>query len=67
MSVEITLPEVHTPSEWSKLLGVTILDPDGWDRQNFWEDWGRPITREEFQTKASMSTIRIEPGRRPFH
>ncbi len=52
-----TSTELHTPDEWSILLDVFIVDPDGWDRTNFDEDWARPLTRGEFVRKAAMSTI----------
>lgn len=47
------------PAEWAELLGITIMDPDGWDRRNFREDWAKPITQNEFNEKAAMSTIML--------
>ena len=47
------------PNEWEIILGITVLDPDGWDRQNFAEDWGKPLSYDEFWAKAGMSTIRV--------
>lgn len=49
-------PEKRTPDEWQNILGITVLDPDGWDRKNFAVDWAKPLTQAEFQAKADMST-----------
>jgi len=48
--------EERTPDEWIAHTGIRILDPDGWDRSNFAEDWAKPLTLEEFKRKAAMST-----------
>lgn len=48
--------ERRTPDEWCKRCGLTILDPDGWDRRNFAGDWARPLTWAEFRDKAWAST-----------
>lgn len=47
---------LQLPSYWAKQQGITIRDPDGWDRQNFVESWNTPITLEEFHQRASLST-----------
>lgn len=44
------------PYQWETILDIYILDPDGWDRQNFKEDWAKPLTMAEFRRKAMMST-----------
>jgi hypothetical protein len=49
--------ELKSSAQWAEELDVKIVDPDGWDRTNFEEDWHRPISRIEFIQKASMSTI----------
>lgn len=46
------------PEEWEKLLGIEIIDPDGWDRQNLGHDWEIPLTAREFLDKADVSTCR---------
>lgn len=50
--------KVRTSQEWADLLGVEVLDPDGWDRRNFRESWAEPITRAEFGRRAAISTTR---------
>lgn len=45
------------PEEFEKILGVTILDPDGWNRRDP-EDFDRPITIYEFLDKMIPSTVR---------
>ena len=56
--------EQKTPSEWLKdeRFGycILVLDPDGWDRKNFAEDWARPLTEEEMHGKVMMSTIEYD-------
>jgi hypothetical protein len=50
--------EILRPSgQWVLLTGLDILDPDGWDRQNFNQSWTEPISRDEFMRRASESTI----------
>jgi hypothetical protein len=41
---------------WSWLLGITVLDPDGWNRKNFKESWDEKITYTEFMERAMRST-----------
>lgn len=42
--------------EWSNLIGVTILDPDGWNRRDFKSDFGKEISLMDFLNKAARST-----------
>lgn len=37
--------------------GLTIMDPDGWDRKNYDESWAEEITQEEFEKRVAISTI----------
>jgi len=51
-----------TPDEWlqtDEFKHITILDPDGWNRQaEDWDkEWNTPLTKEEFTNKMMMSTI----------
>lgn len=48
-------PEKRTPDEWCRILGVTILDPDGWRQDG--KSWDEPITRPEFMRRMQVSTI----------
>lgn len=50
------------PEEWlqqEKFTGVTLMDPDGWDRQNFEADWAIPISETDMDKKIRMSTVII--------
>lgn len=47
---------------WCELLGVQIMDPDGWDRKNMSESWSECITRDEFIRRVRISTIKSLPG-----
>lgn len=51
---------LHSADEWCALLGVTVLDPDGWDRsgqQAFEASWAEPITEAEFRARVATSTV----------
>jgi hypothetical protein len=52
-------PVLKTSQEWSlDFTNLTILDPDGWDRQNF--DYSfkeEKITKDEFLKRLARSTI----------
>ncbi len=51
---------LRTSEEWSKEdPSVIILDPDGWDRQNFQFSWyEEKITLAEFLRRRMISTIK---------
>lgn len=50
-------PARYSPEVWCQMFDIIILDPDGWDRSNFDEDWAKALTREEFVKKMMVSTI----------
>ncbi len=56
-------PMLRTPLEWCELLGVTIIDNDGW-RSADAPDWYHRISRQEFLTRARQCTL---TGRLPEH
>lgn len=43
----------------SDYAGVTVLDPDGWDRKNFEHSWAEELTREEFDSRLTLCTVQI--------
>ena len=48
-----------TSEEWIKEVGYEVLDPDGWDRKNFYYSWNKEkITMAEFQRRLALSTVR---------
>lgn len=49
----------RTPAEWEQELGIQVIDADGWADK---KDWTKPITREEFESKAALSTVISEPS-----
>ena len=53
----MTTNQLRTSEEWSEIFNVKVVDPDGWDRRNFAEDWAKPITADEFKAKLSGSTV----------
>jgi hypothetical protein len=52
MSTEIK----RLPADWSKDLGIDVLDPDGWRTDG--TPWGLAITEQDFRRRAAMSTMR---------
>lgn len=63
------MTDLRTPDEWlasPEFSGVTILDPDGWDRKNFEESWSEPINRDEMERRMCVSTVQISPDS-PMH
>lgn len=66
--LEGNLKPLKTSEEWCEEkdleLGVDILDPDGWDRQNFVESWAERITEDEFTIRMMMSTCRMSLKKR---
>jgi hypothetical protein len=64
-----SLSVLLTPDEWleqPEFIGVTIMDPDGWDRKNFAESWAEPLTIEEMQNRTVRCTVSIAPDS-PMH
>jgi len=55
--------ELYTSEEWQKLKPeIEILDPDGWDRQNFEFSWHQErITEAEYDRRIMMSTVGMAP------
>lgn len=48
---------MRTPTEWSEIDQVTVLDPDGW-RQDA-KSFDDPISYEEFRQRAVNSTLLV--------
>lgn len=49
-----------TSAEWlqqPEFEGITVLDADGWDRDNFHQSWHELLTRTQFIHRLSRSTI----------
>lgn len=52
-------PAVLHPASWEAIVGIRILDADGWGRTvKHWpvREWDESITREEFNARAAIST-----------
>ena len=52
----------RTPQEWindTKYEGIEILDPNGWDRQNFKTSWNEPINQQTFEHRLAMCKLTI--------
>jgi hypothetical protein len=53
---------LKTSYEWladPKFNGLLILDPDGWDRQNYEQSMSELITEVEFNRRVNLSTVSI--------
>lgn len=52
--------ELRTSQDWQKdpeYEGLTIMDPDGWDRKNYEYSFNEElITRTEFERRSGTST-----------
>jgi hypothetical protein len=48
------------PKEWSEELGIEIVDPDGWRDRQHPRSFLDPISRAEFEQRASYSTVRTK-------
>lgn len=58
------------PETWSALLGVIVMDPDGWRSRTLNhppKDWYDPIRLPEFLDRAMPSTVKHEDGDDDFH
>ena len=59
------MAKFKTSEKWANILltsGEMILDPDGWDRQNFqFSFFEEMISEEEFKNRLMFSTVVIMP------
>jgi len=53
-----------TPDEWLEYCKdfrrYTIIDPDGWDKENYDESWAEEITKDEMTRRVSRSTVIVK-------
>lgn len=53
---------LKSADEWlatPKYQRYTVMDPDGWDRENFDESWAEKITEREFLHRLNQSTCMV--------
>jgi hypothetical protein len=55
-----TQPMLCSSADWAELVGVDVLDPDGWDRKNFDASWSEAISFPEFYRRCRQSTSNLE-------
>lgn len=53
-----TTADSHT---WGTLLGVSVIDADGWDRENLEESFNAKISRDEYIIRMMSSTVQVLP------
>ena len=59
--MEVDMDKLKSAEEWlaePEYEGITIYDPDGWDRRGeYWEaSWNEKITKQEFERRMVEST-----------
>lgn len=53
--------DVLTSKQWADKKGITVLDPDGWDRQNFEYSYYEELINEaEFDKRCHYSTTMVK-------
>jgi hypothetical protein len=59
------MTKFKTSEKWANVLlkdGEMILDPDGWDRENFqYSFFEEMINEEEFRRRMMFSTVVLAP------
>lgn len=53
---------LRCPNEWlghPDYRGISVVDPDGWDRKNFDASWAEQISKEEFDRRLMNSTCTV--------
>jgi len=59
------MTKFKTSEKWANILlqdGEMILDPDGWDRENFqYSFFEEMINEEEFRRRMLFSTVVLAP------
>lgn len=58
--VNYEFPVKMVPEDWCTITGIEIIDPDGWRGQEALS-CDDPITREDFITRAQVSTCKMWP------
>ena len=54
------MTEKKNSEEWQKLCKIEVIDPDGWDRQNYQFSWyEEKITKQEFEKRLGPSTCQF--------
>ena len=57
---------LRTADDWlaqPQYEGITVMDPDGWDRKNIYESWAEEITEAEFAVRLCFSTCQYSTER----
>ena len=61
MWLDVERPEdLKTSEQWNKIYNKSVLDPDGWDRNNFQYSWfEEKISEREFTSRLVRSTTQL--------
>lgn len=63
----MTAADLKTSDEWLReplYDGLTVVDPDGWDRSDFERSWSERIDEAEFQRRLFRSTVLADSSAR---
>jgi hypothetical protein len=60
----VDMEETKTLEEWAKLDGITILDPDGFDRTDL-DLWERKFTKAQYDKGICNCTISMDREKMP--
>lgn len=55
-------PDLRTADAWQIVTGIHVVDPDGWRTGEGAlgpTDWSTPISRDEFDARAALSTCHL--------
>jgi len=59
---ELDKASLRSSPDWLKHFNIPnscIMDPDGWDRKNWVYSWHELISKEEFMSRVSNSTVQL--------
>ena len=61
--LDVPADHLATSDFWQELSNYRVLDPDGWNRQDFQYSWyEEQITAEEFEHRLMNSTMNWLPA-----
>ena len=56
----VPAPIKRSSQEWQDASPFIVQDPDGWNREDFAASWAEPITEDEFNNRAMLSTLTFD-------
>jgi hypothetical protein len=53
---------LRTPTLWSAIFKLRIVDPDGWRVNGVMKDFDMPLSEKDFLSRMSVSTCQFSEG-----